>query len=284
MRRKLAERVLLSAVQTGLCSAENLQYILRRVEEEIRELNRDLPETIKLKQAEQDNEERRVQNFVEFVAEGRGSRALGEALAASEGRAEELRCELEALRRSQETVFQAPPLAWIEERVATFQEVLERRNERSALLLRKLLGTVNIVPIRGAIGPPYYRATSTLQTLALLEPPPGDPAADSGSISLRWWRRRESNPRPQLFGKPRRCTTYAGILLRGLCFRHPSESPGVHWRPLESSRVLEKWWRRREPYPWSRRLDLDLPSSGHPVRRGPQRALEIAACAHGQGL
>ena len=203
VRRKLAERVLLSAVQNRLCSADNLQYVLRRVEEEIHELERDLPDTIKLKQAEQDNEQRRVQNFVEFVAEGRGSRALGEALAASECRVDELRGELEALRRSQETVFQAPPLGWIEERVATFQEVLERRNDRSALLLRKLLGTVSMVPTRGDIGTPYYRAMSSLQALALLEPPPGDPVADSGSNSLRWWRRRESNPRPKRFARRR---------------------------------------------------------------------------------
>ena len=124
-----------------------------------------------------------------FSTSGRGSRALGEALAASERRVGELRGELEALRRSQETVFQAPPLAWIEERVATFQEVLERRNERSALLLRKLLGTVNMVPIRGDIGPPYYRATSTLQTLALLEPPP-----ESSRVLERSWRLRERCP------------------------------------------------------------------------------------------
>jgi hypothetical protein len=194
VRRKLAERIILSAVRDRLCSADNLQYLLRRVEEEVRELNRDLPETIKLKQAEHDNEGRRVQNFVEFVAEGRGSRALGEALVASERRVDELRDELEALRRSRETVFQAPPLPWIEERVAKFQDVLERGTEHSALLLRKLLGTVSLKPTQGDIGKPYYSATSNLQALALLEPPPSDPGPDGGSNSLQWWRRRESNP------------------------------------------------------------------------------------------
>jgi len=187
VRRKLAERIILSAVRDRLCSVDNLQYVLRRVEQEVRELNRDLPETIKLRQAEHENEQRRVQNFVEFIAEGRGSRALGEALAASERRADELRVEIQALRRSQDAVFQAPPLVWIEDRVATFQDVLERRTERSALLLRKLLGSVSLAPTRGDIGKPYYRARSTLQALALLEPPPGDPVADGGSNSLRWW-------------------------------------------------------------------------------------------------
>ena len=41
------------------------------------------PETIRLKEAEFDAEQRRVGNFVEFVAEGLGSRALADALTAS---------------------------------------------------------------------------------------------------------------------------------------------------------------------------------------------------------
>ena len=48
---------------------------------------------------------------------------------------------------------------------------------------------------RGDLGKPFYRARSTLQTLALLEHLPGDSGPDGGSNSLRWWRRRESNPR-----------------------------------------------------------------------------------------
>jgi hypothetical protein len=170
----------LSGVRDRLCCADNLQCVLRRVEEEVRDLNRDLPETIKLKQAEQDNEEPRVQNFVEFVAERRRSRALGEALAVSERRVDELRRELDTLRRSQQNVFRAPPRAWIEERVATLQGVLKRHTERSALLLRSLLGGVRLKPTQGGTGKHYYRAKSNLQTLALLEPQPEEPDSDFG--------------------------------------------------------------------------------------------------------
>jgi len=53
------------------------------------------PETIRLKEAEFDAEQRRVGNFVEFVAEGRGSRALADALTASEKRLEG-RCQVSA--------------------------------------------------------------------------------------------------------------------------------------------------------------------------------------------
>jgi hypothetical protein len=239
VRRELAERVILSAVQEKLCSAENLRYVLRRVEKETRELSRDLPETIKLKQAEKDSQERRVRNSVEFIAEGRGSRALGQALAASERRVDELRSELAMLHRSRQTAFQAPPLAWIEERVGTIQDVLERRTERSALLLRKLLGTVDLTRVEDDTGKPHYRARSALQTLALLEPPQGGPVEDSGSNSLRWWRRRESNPIPPI--------SKNGVVARlswrfraGATSYGCSLSPPVPWSPLESSPVVER--------------------------------------------
>lgn len=192
VRRKLAERIIIDAVREQLCSTENIEYVLQRVEHEIRELNRDLPEAIRLKQAELESERRRIQNFVEFVAEGRGSRAVGDALAAAELRVDDLRHEIQALQRSQSEAFRAPSSEWIEERVGALQQVLEHRTERSALLLRKLLGKVSLVPANDA-GRPHYRARSTLQVLTLLDPPPTD-AADQGSNSLRWWSRGDSNP------------------------------------------------------------------------------------------
>ena len=41
---------------------------------------------------------------------------------------------------------------------------------------------------------PYYRATSTLDALAVLEEDPDDDPSDPGSNTLRKWRRGESNP------------------------------------------------------------------------------------------
>ena len=77
------------------------------------------------------------------------------------------------------------------------EEVLERRTDRSALLLRSLLGQICLEPTRGHIGRPYYVARTSLDTLALLAPPPDQHGPEGGSNSLRWWRRRESNPRPR---------------------------------------------------------------------------------------
>ena len=65
--------------------------------------------------------------------------------------------------------FSAPPREWLVERIATIQTVLERRTERSALLLRKLLGPIRMEPVKPDIGRPYYRARSNLDVLAIVE-------------------------------------------------------------------------------------------------------------------
>ena len=109
-----------------------------------------------------------------------------------------LREEQDGLRRGREKVFQAPPVEWIEERLARVQELLERRTDRSALLLRSLLGEIRLEPTRGQIGRPYYVARTALDTLALLAPLPGQEGPEAGSNPLRWWRRWESNPRPRM--------------------------------------------------------------------------------------
>jgi len=87
-------------------------------------------------------------------------------------------------------------MAWVAKRVTKLQQMLESRTERSALLLRKLLGRIRLEPVKPDIGRPYFRAVSTLQPLALLEMDPS-PGSEDGSNASRWWRRRELNPRPK---------------------------------------------------------------------------------------
>ena len=138
--------------------------------------------------------DRRLWIFLQFVGEGRGSKTLAQALLATERRVDELRAELEVLRRSQEAVLEPPPLVWLEERIARFQQLLERRTAQSALLLRKLLGEIRLEPVTPEVGRPYYRAKTNLDVLALVENEPDSGGPESGSTALRWWRRRESNP------------------------------------------------------------------------------------------
>jgi hypothetical protein len=127
-------------VREQLDQAEHIRYLLERVEAEVAKLYAHIPETVRTKEAELDAEERRLANFVDFIGEGRGSQALGKALVETERRVEALREELQGLRRGSEKVFQKPPVEWIEERLGGMQEVLERRTDRSALLLRAFSG------------------------------------------------------------------------------------------------------------------------------------------------
>jgi len=84
----------------------------------------------------------------------------------TERRVEALREDFQGLRRGSEKVFRAPPVEWIEERLAGMQEVLEKRTERSALLLRALLGKTEVDPTKGEIGRPYYVGRTSLDTLS----------------------------------------------------------------------------------------------------------------------
>jgi hypothetical protein len=79
------------------------------------------PETLKLKQAELQAEERKVHNFVEFIGEGRGSRALAGALEEAERRTEQLRGEIAILEQTRSGIFKPPPRVRIQERLARLQ-------------------------------------------------------------------------------------------------------------------------------------------------------------------
>jgi len=195
--RRLTERKVLAAVREQLSTPTAVQYILGRVEAEVQQLHRHLPEETKLKRAAVAVEERRITNFIGFIGEGKGTPALADALRVAEQKAEALRRELLALEGTANDVFRAPPFEWVAERLGKVQEVLERETTRSALLLRRILGPIRLAPIAPEVGRPYYQAETALQVLELIQDPEG------GSNSLSWWRRWESNPRPETLSRRR---------------------------------------------------------------------------------
>ena len=197
VRRTLAEKVILGAVQDQISDPEQIAYVLKRVEEEIAKQRSDLPDTLKLKEAELTAEQRRMANFVDFIGEGRGSQALAKALVESERRVDALSDEVDALQRSREKIFRPPPVEWIKDRLGNLQNVLEQRTARSAQTLRGLLGPITLHPVTPEIGRPFYQAITTIDALALIETPSDQHGAEGGSNSLQRWRRWELNPRPR---------------------------------------------------------------------------------------
>jgi len=198
VRRTLVEKIILGAIQEQIADPDHIAYVLQRVEQEIAKLRSDLPDTLKLKEAELTAEQRRLVNFVDFIGEGRGSQALAKALVETERRVDQLADEVDALRRSREKIFRPPPIEWIKDRLNNVQQVLEQRTARSAQTLRNLLGPIRLELQTPDIGRPFYRAVTTLDALALIEEPP--PAgAEGGSNSLQRWTSPGSNHCPRRF-------------------------------------------------------------------------------------
>ena len=226
--RRRAENAILVALRKQLLQPEVLRRVMKSVEREIRRSSSSVPEILKQKTKLLNKARRRVDRIVGFIVEGGGtdSRALREDLAKSEASVDVLAAEVDALQRSRESVFRVPSREWIAARVSKLRDILERRTEASALLLRRLLGKIELQPMFPEEGRPFYVAKTSLDVLALLEAPdPGgsgtDPdsgsggnsgpgggdsgsggglalSSDSGANVQRWWRRRESNPRPRI--------------------------------------------------------------------------------------
>ena len=208
VRRRLLEEVVTEAIRERISSAEQIRYVLERVESEVRSLYSHVPEKIKLAETELNAEERRIGNFVDFIGEGRGSEALAKALAETERRVAVLREELEGLRLSGDKVFQAPPIEWIESRLEELTDLLKRQTGESAMVLRRFLGQIRLEPTEGDIGRPYYVAQTSIDALAVLEPSNAKNRRDGGSNSSRWWSRSGSNRRPP------ECHSLSGVSMR----------------------------------------------------------------------
>jgi hypothetical protein len=91
--------------------------------------------------------------------------------------------DLDGLRRSRDRVFQTPPIEWISDRMSKLQDVLEQRTVRSAEALREILGPIRMELVTPDIGRPFYRATTSIEALALTESPPA--GAEGGSNSCK---------------------------------------------------------------------------------------------------
>lgn len=191
VRRSVVERTILNALIPQLTSIDTIRYVLKKVEKEVARQSSTVPETLRLKQAALEKEEIRLRNYLEFIANGKGSNALADALLTTEQAVEGLKQEVNSLRELTQRVFEAPPKEWIEEQIKHLPDILEQRTPQSALLLRKLLGPIRLEPCMSETGKPYYRAISSLNVLSLLAESPQTPSVGyKGSNVLKWLVRR----------------------------------------------------------------------------------------------
>ena len=188
--RKRLEDKFVAALNEAVLKPEVLAIVYERTAKKIKEQFAHVPEELRLKRIELNRAETRVHNFVEFVASGRATGALADALAQAEEQVKTLTADVTSMESAKEHVFTPPPKAWIADRVRKLNDLLVQRTEQSALALRRLTGPVTLTPEKPEVGRPYFRVRCKFDSLNLL-------VAEDGSNSLRWWRRRESNPGPR---------------------------------------------------------------------------------------
>ena len=196
VRRTLVEKIVISEVRKTISSPEKFQYLLKKVESEISRLYNDIPESISQKEYELRSEERRLQNYINFIGEGNGSRTLNHALLESEKKVDALQAEIDGLRQARDKIYQSPSIEWIEERVSKLDQILELNSGESAIVLRKLLGPIELEAQYPDYGKPYYVAHSSINALAITEPLPNENSVGNGSNTFQWWARKDSNLRP----------------------------------------------------------------------------------------
>jgi len=242
--RKLIERCIIMALRERIADPQMLAAVLARVEENLKQLLAHVPQQIKEKRVALATEERRVANFVEFIGEGKGTRALATALGEAERRVETLRMELDLLTSTASAMFQTPPLEWIADRVRSLDATLAKDTTRSALVLREALGTITLRPLTPAVGRPYYHAETALQVLNLLQDP------EDGSNSLRKWRRGNRTPVRRL---RRPCPR---VLRSRQVFGIPTMATLAHTRSEQRFPVdLERFWNVRSGHCFKRPID-----------------------------
>jgi DNA invertase Pin-like site-specific DNA recombinase len=180
--RKRLEDKFIAALNEAVLKPEVLELVYERTAKKIKEQFAHVPEELRLKKLELNRAETRVHNFIEFIASGRATPALAEALAQAEEQVKALQADVASMEAAGRDVFTPPPRAWIVDRVRKLQQLLAQRTEQSALALRRLTGPVTLRAENPEVGRAYFRVSCRFETLNLLE------VADGGSNLLRWWR------------------------------------------------------------------------------------------------
>ena len=107
--RQRLEKEVLKTLKEQILIPEKIHLILKQVEEELKKQQGTLPADLKLKRAALDKIHSQINNFVRFIADGKGSKAISSALQESESQEQKLLDEISAMDECQKELYQAPP-------------------------------------------------------------------------------------------------------------------------------------------------------------------------------
>ena len=191
VRRSIVEDRILEALENEICNTENYHFIMQELTKKIIENQSKVPKLIAEYQKELKARERKLQNYVNFIAEGRGSKTIGEAIAQEEEKIDEIREDLRQLEHSKGDTPKPSP-NWVEERLACIKQTLERKTVASAHLLRDVLGRIELKYKEYGNPKSGYVAHATLDHQAVLITPLE--GVFSGSNQFQWRPQGDSNP------------------------------------------------------------------------------------------
>ena len=150
-----------------------------------------LPQELSKKKNELQKVQKSISGLIQFIASGDTSETVRAALRENEGRSTALQTEIESLEKAHQDRVVRPSKEWVASKVMELKELLSIRTEKSAIILREILGPVTLTPTTNEHGKEFYTATTKIGTISLLG------SSEDGSKSFLKWRWRESNPRPK---------------------------------------------------------------------------------------
>ena len=186
VRRDLAEKIIVNALQERLADPRAIRYVFEQLREEVARLSSDVPDQIRRRKEQLGRERRRLDNFVNFIADGRDSPAVRDGLQKTEQKVLLLEAQIAELTRTS-SGFRVPSLRTIERRCKKLRALLDSSIQRSALVVRELLAPIRLDPVVSASGRRYYVARTTFDTLKLLEDLDPDGGSDPGATAFKWW-------------------------------------------------------------------------------------------------
>ena len=163
------EKLILHDVKQLLSDSVNIQRVLENAAKKMQKLYSEFPNKISRKEKELASEEKKLNNFINFIGEGKGTQSLNHALIESENKIDELKNEISVLQTSHAKVIQVPPIDWIEDRLVQIQKLLEQNVSEPAMVLRKLLGPIELEPVFPESGRSCYVAHTTLETISIAD-------------------------------------------------------------------------------------------------------------------
>ena len=191
VQRSIVEERMLQILAKEMSNTESYHNIMKHLVAKVAESQKEIPRLLADKRKELCVRERKLKNYVDFVAEGKGSKTIGDAIVQEERFIETLRQALRQLEvRNVEVPL--PSETWVEKRLSSLKSILERRTKESALLLREVIGKIILRYEEEGNPKSLYVANTSFSQGAILLTPLADSNNGSNGVHLR--PQGDSNP------------------------------------------------------------------------------------------